>query len=50
MAPLEYERDIHAAVPGSQYLPLHQAGHFPMAEQPEAVNRAIQTFKDALPA
>ena len=50
MAPLEYERDIHAAVPGSQYLPLRQAGHFPMAEQPEAVNRAIQTFKDALPA
>jgi pimeloyl-ACP methyl ester carboxylesterase len=48
-APPEYEREIHQAVPDSQYIPLRQAGHFPMAEQPEAVNRAIQTFLDALP-
>jgi pimeloyl-ACP methyl ester carboxylesterase len=35
-------------VPGSQYLTFHEAGHFPMAEQPAAVNQAIQAFLDAL--
>jgi pimeloyl-ACP methyl ester carboxylesterase len=44
LAPEEYERHIHQAVPGSQYLPLHQAGHFPMAEQPRIVNQAIADF------
>jgi pimeloyl-ACP methyl ester carboxylesterase len=46
LAPEEYEREIHEAVPGSQYVTFRQAGHFPMAEQPEAVNRLIQTFLD----
>jgi pimeloyl-ACP methyl ester carboxylesterase len=40
----EYEREIHQAVRGSQYLTFQKAGHFPMAEQPEAVNRAIAAF------
>jgi pimeloyl-ACP methyl ester carboxylesterase len=40
--PPEYELDIHRAVPGSTYLKLKNAGHFPMAEQPEIVNRAIE--------
>jgi pimeloyl-ACP methyl ester carboxylesterase len=48
LAPEEYEREIHEAVPGSQYLTLRKAGHFPMAEQPEAVNRAIEAFQDKL--
>jgi len=48
LAPEEYEREIHEAVPGSQYIRLSQAGHFPMAERPEAVNEAIQTFIDRL--
>jgi pimeloyl-ACP methyl ester carboxylesterase len=48
LAPEEYEREIHEAVPGSQYIRLSQAGHFPMAERPEAVNEAIQTFVDTL--
>ena len=48
LAPEEYEREIHEAVPGSQYIRLSQAGHFPMAEQPEAVNEAIQTFVETL--
>ena len=46
LVPEEYEREIHEAVPGSQYIPLREAGHFPMAEQPEAVNGAIQAFLD----
>src|SRR5262249_38763806 len=50
LAPEEYEREIHEAVPGSQYLTLREAGHFPMAEQPTAVNRAIATFLDTLGA
>jgi len=48
LAPEEYEREMHEAVPGSQYIPLREAGHFPMAEQPETVNRAIQAFLDKL--
>jgi pimeloyl-ACP methyl ester carboxylesterase len=40
----EYEREIHEALPGSQYLTFRRAGHFPMAEQPEAVNRGIKAF------
>jgi pimeloyl-ACP methyl ester carboxylesterase len=48
LAPEEYEREIHEAVPGSQYLTFRKAGHFPMAEQPEAVNRAIEAFLDRL--
>jgi pimeloyl-ACP methyl ester carboxylesterase len=31
-------------VPGSQYLKLNQAGHFPMAEKPAEFNRAIDDF------
>ena len=44
----EYEREIHQAVPGSQYVPLSQSGHFPMAEQPDTVNRAIRQFLGTL--
>ena len=44
----EYEREIHEAVPGSQYLTFEKAGHFPMAERPEAVNAAIEAFLDRL--
>ena len=48
LAPEEYEREIHEAVRGSQYIRLSQAGHFPMAERPEAVNEAIQNFMGGL--
>jgi pimeloyl-ACP methyl ester carboxylesterase len=42
--PPEYEMEIHRAVPGSQYLKLGDAGHFPMAEKPEEFNQAIDDF------
>lgn len=42
--PPEYEMEIHQAVPGSRYLKLNKAGHFPMAERPDDVNRAIDEF------
>ena len=42
MQPAEYELEIHEAVPGSRYVKLEQAGHFPMAERPEEVNRALE--------
>jgi pimeloyl-ACP methyl ester carboxylesterase len=48
LAPEAYEREIHEAVSGSQYITLREASHFPMAEQPETVNQAIQTFLDGL--
>lgn len=44
-APPEYELEIHQAVPGSKYLKLSGAGHFPMAEKPEEVNRAIEELQ-----
>jgi pimeloyl-ACP methyl ester carboxylesterase len=34
-SPPEYEMEIHRAVPGSQYLKLNQAGHFPWREAEE---------------
>jgi len=40
--PAEYELEIHEAVPGSRYIKLEQAGHFPMAERPDDINRAIE--------
>ena len=40
--PLEYELEIHQAVAGSKYIKLEQAGHFPMAERPDDINRAIE--------
>jgi pimeloyl-ACP methyl ester carboxylesterase len=46
----EYEGEIHAGVSGSQYLTFQNSGHFPMAERPEAVNGAIETFLDRLRA
>ncbi len=41
-APPEYELELHQAVPGSHYLKLDNAGHFPMAERPAVVNQAIE--------
>src|SRR6266508_3106692 len=40
----EYELEIHEAAPGSEYLKLKNAGHFPFAEKPTEVNRAIDEF------
>jgi len=40
--PAEYELEIHNAVPGSKYIKLKNAGHFPMAERPDDINRAIE--------
>ena len=40
----EYELEIHQAVPGSQYLKVRNAGHFPFAERPAEINRAIDDF------
>ena len=48
--PPEYELEIHRAVPGSRYLKLERAGHFPMAERPDDVNRAIEELLAAISA
>ena len=48
MEPPEYELEIHEMVPGSKYLKLGQAGHFPMAEKPTEVNRMIEEFISGL--
>ena len=40
----DYEAEIRRAVPGSQLIRLKNAGHFPMVEQPAAVNAAIDRF------
>ncbi len=44
----EYELEIHQAVPGSKYIRLDNAGHFPMAERPDDVNQAIEELLTTL--
>ena len=46
--PPEYEKDIHDAVPGSRYVKLSGAGHFPPTEKPAEVNALIEEFVAAL--
>jgi pimeloyl-ACP methyl ester carboxylesterase len=42
--PPEYEKEIHEAVPGSTYVTLPAAGHFPCTEVPDEVNALIEKF------
>jgi pimeloyl-ACP methyl ester carboxylesterase len=42
--PPEYEKEIHEAVPGSKYVKLASAGHFPPTENPDEVNALIEEF------
>ncbi len=42
--PPEYEKEIHEAVPGSKYIKLDGAGHFPFVETPDKVNALIEEF------
>ena len=46
--PPEYEIEIHKAVPGSQYIKLPDAGHFPPTEIPEKFNALVEQFVAAL--
>jgi pimeloyl-ACP methyl ester carboxylesterase len=46
--PPEYEIEIHKAVPGSQYIKLPEAGHFPPTEIPEKFNALVEQFVAAL--
>ena len=40
----KYEKEIHEAVPGSQYIELDDAGHFPPTEKPEKFNKLLDEF------
>ena len=42
--PPEYEKEMHEAVPGSRYVKLPGAGHFPPTEIPDKVNALIEEF------
>ena len=42
--PPEYEKEIHDAVPGSRYVKVSGAGHFPPTEIPDKVNALIEEF------
>jgi len=46
--PPDYEQEIHDAVPGSKYMKLSGAGHFPPTETPDKVNALIAEFVAAL--
>jgi pimeloyl-ACP methyl ester carboxylesterase len=46
--PPEYEKEIHEAVPGSKYVKLEDAGHFPPTEIPAKVNKLIEEFISTL--
>ena len=39
-----YEEEIHRAVPGSKFIKMKDAGHFPMVEKPDEFNRALDAF------
>ena len=43
-SPPDYEQEIHDAVPGSRYVKLSGAGHFPPTEIPDQVNALIEEF------
>ena len=40
--PPEYEKELHADVPGSRYIRMSGAGHFPVTEKPDEVNKLIE--------
>jgi len=42
--PPKYEREMHEAVPGSRYVEISGAGHFPCTEKPDEVNALIEEF------
>jgi len=42
--PPKYEKEMHAAVPGSKYVEISGAGHFPCTEKPDEVNALIAEF------
>src|SRR5688572_13742151 len=42
--PPEYEKEIHEAVPGSKYLELEDAGHFPPTEIPVKFNALLEEW------
>lgn len=42
--PPKYEKEIHEAVPGSTYIELADAGHFPPTEVPEQFNALLEKF------
>jgi len=42
--PPKYEKEMHQAVPGSRYVELSGAGHFPPMELPDKVNALIEEF------
>ena len=46
--PPEYEKEIHDVVPGSRYVKLSGAGHFPPTEIPDTVNALIDEFLGTL--
>jgi pimeloyl-ACP methyl ester carboxylesterase len=46
--PPNYEKELHQSVPGSSYVELSGAGHFPPTERPDEVNALIEKFVAAL--
>ena len=42
--PPKYEKEIHDAVPGSTYIELPDAGHFPPTEIPDRFNALLERF------
>ena len=44
ITPLALSEEMHAAIPGSRLVVLEQCGHLSAMEQPEAVNKALQSW------
>jgi pimeloyl-ACP methyl ester carboxylesterase len=46
--PHDREREIHELLPGSRYVSLAQAGHFPATERPAEFNAVLEEFAGSL--
>jgi pimeloyl-ACP methyl ester carboxylesterase len=49
MAPAKFQQYLADHIPNAQLLLLPGAGHYPMAEQPAAFDRALAEFLEELP-
>src|SRR5262249_13653336 len=50
ITPPDSARELHAHIPRSTLEVLEHAAHFPMLEQPQTFNRALQRFIDSVDA
>jgi proline iminopeptidase len=46
ICPIRWSEQLHAGIPGSDFLVLEESGHFPFAEQPQELRATVRRFVD----